>query len=603
MTVFDELKRRNVIRIAGLYLVGAWLIVQVASTVLPAFDAPDWMLRALITLLAIGFLPALTFAWAFELTPEGLKREKDVDRAESITPHTGKKLDRVIMVVLAIALGYFAFDKFVLSPGREHAIAESARSVGRSEALVESYGDKSIAVLPFMNMSTDKDQEYFADGISEELLNLLAKVPQLRVTSRSSAFSFKGQNLEISEIAKRLNVAHVLEGSVRKAGNQVRITAQLVDARSDTHLWSETYDRPLDRLFAVQDEIAAAVVAQLKIKLLGAAPKSRASDPKAYALYLQARQLSRQNTSEGYERSIALYQQALAIDDDMAAAWDGLASVYINQVGIALRPIDEGFRLAREAVNNALAIDPEFGLAHAGLGWIAMHYDGDLAASARHYEHALALEPTNAEIIRNTAALARNLARLDTAIALGEFVTARDPVHAQAHGNLGETYRHAGRLDATIASYRIALSLSPGRAYAQYAIGVALLLKGDPAGALTAMQQESSEVWRMIGLPMAWHALGMNAESDGALAELIQKYEKDSAYNIAYVLAYRGETDRAFEWLDKAVAYRDPGLAAIAVDPLFANLHRDPRWLPFLRNLGKAPEQLAAIKFDVKVPQ
>ena len=590
------------LRIGAAYLAVAWLLIQVAQTVFPAFGLGATTVRLVIVVLVIGLLPALIFAWAFEITPEGLKRESEVDRSQSITPQTGKKLDRVIMGVLALALGYFAVDKFVLAPQREQTMTEAARAEGRTESLVKSYGDKSIAVLPFVNMSSDKDQEYFSDGISEELLNLLAKIPKLRVTSRSSAFSFKGQNLEIPEIAKRLNVAHILEGSVRKAGNKVRITAQLIEARSDTHLWSNTWDRELDDIFTVQDEIAAAVVEQLKVTLLGEAPKAREVNSEAYELILQARQLGRQKTPEGHERSIALYQQALAIDPNLAEAWDGLASNYVNQVSIAVRPIDEGFRLAREAVDKALAIDPGFAPAHDGLGWIAMNYEGDLASAARHFEHALAVEPTNTGIIRHAATLARCLGRLDTAIMLGDFVTARDPIDASGHASLGLHYSYAGRLDAAIASYGTALSLSPGRAYAQYAIGVALLLKGDPAGALAAVQKESSEVWRTIGLPMAWHALGKKAESDAALAELVRKYAKDSAYNIAYVLAHRGETDRAFEWLDKAVTYHDPGLIDLAVDPLFASLHQDPRWLPFLRRIGKAPEQLAAIKFDVKVP-
>ena len=601
-TFLDELRRRNVLRIAGLYLVAAWLAVQVSSTLLPMFDAPVWLSRSIVILLAVGFLPALIFAWVFEITAEGLKRESEVERAESITPHTGKKLDRVIMVVLALALGYFAFDKFALAPQREAEKTSAARQEGRSEALVESYGDRSIAVLPFVDMSPNKDQEYFSDGISEELLNLLSKISQLRVISRSSAFSFKGQEIEIPEIAKRLNVAHILEGSVRKAGNQVRITAQLIDARSDRHLWSETYDRPLDNIFAVQDEIAAAVVEQLKLKLLGEAPKAKVTDPHAYALFLQARQLARQRTSEGLERSIVLYQQALAIDRNDAAAWDGLARNYLMQVGDGLRPIDEGSRLARDAVGKALAIDPDYALAHALQGRIAMLYDGDLAAAARHYEHALALEPTNTDVISEAGQVAQSLGRLDTAIALSEYVVSHDPVNALFHANMGFAYYFAGRQNEAIASWHTALALSPDYEGAQYRIGVALLLKGDPAGALAVLQKED-ESWGLIGLPMAWHALGNKAKSDAALAELIRTQEKESAYNIAYVLAYRGDADRAFEWLDKAVAYHDPGLFRIAVEPLFANVHEDPRWLPFLRKIGRAPEQLAAIKFDVKVPR
>jgi TolB-like protein/Tfp pilus assembly protein PilF len=598
-----ELRRRNVLRVAGLYLVAAWLVVQVSSTLLPLFNAPAWLSRSIVILLAIGLLPALIFAWIFELTPEGLRREYQVERAGSIAPHTGKKLDQVIMVVLALALGYFAFDKFALGPQRAAEQASAARQEGRSEALVESYGDKSIAVLPFVDMSPNKDQQYFSDGVSEELLNLLAKISQLRVISRSSAFSFKGQNLEIPEIARRLNVAHILEGSVRMAGNEVRITAQLIDARSDTYLWSETYDRPLDNIFAVQDEIAAKVVEQLKLELLGAAPKMKVIDPKAYALFLQARQLGRQGTAEGYERSIALYKQALAIDPNDAAAWDGLASNYLNQAAFGLRPIEEGVGLAREAVSKAIAIDPAFAPAHATQSWISMTYDGDLAAAARHFEHALALEPANPDIISKAAHLAQSLGRLDTAIALGEFVTTHDPVNPVGHNILAVAYIHAGRQDEAIASYRTALSLSPDNGFAQYGVGVAQLLKGDSAAALATMQKVSSEIWRLIGLPMTWHALGNKAESDLALAELIEKHEKDAAYNIAYVLAFCGDIDHAFEWLDKAVAHHDPGLSDVAIDPLFENVHYDPRWLAFLRKIGRAPEQLAAIKFDVKLPQ
>jgi TolB-like protein/Tfp pilus assembly protein PilF len=601
LSFFDELRRRNVIRMAGLYLVGAWLIVQVVSTILPAFDFPGWALRAVITLLAVGFVPALVFAWAFELTPEGLKREKDVDRAESIKPYARKTLDRIIMVVLALALGYFAFDKFVLSPARERSVVESARLEGRGEALVESYGDKSIAVLPFVNMSADRDQEYFADGIAEELLNVLTKVPHLRVISRSSAFSFKGKNVGIPEIGRRLNVAHVLEGSVRKSGNQVRITAQLIDARSDTHLWSQTYDRPLDDIFAVQDEIATSVVAQLKMELLGSALTAKVADPKAYSLYLQARHLGRQGTAGAQERSIALYRQALAIDPKYASAWAGLAQDYRIQSSSGLHP--EGIATAREAVDKALAIDPANAMAHAELGWIALVYDGDLAAAAQHFQRALSLEPANTDVLRGAGHMAGALGRLDTAIALDEFVTASDPVNPVAFNNLANMYVFGRRLDDAITNYRTALSLSPDYAGAHYSIGVALLLKGDRAGALAAMREESDVTWRAIGLPMAWHALGRRAESDAALAELISKHEKEASYNIAYVLAFLGKADDAFEWLGKAVAYHDPGLMEIAVEPLFAAIHDDPRWLPCLRKLGRAPDQLAAIKFDVKLRQ
>jgi tetratricopeptide (TPR) repeat protein len=423
------------------------------------------------------------------------------------------------------------------------------------------------------------------------------------VISRTSAFSFKGQNLAVPEIAKRLNVAHVLEGSVRKAGNQVRITVQLIDARSDTHLWSDTYDRPLDNIFAVQDEIAAAVVEQLKLELPVVASKANSGDPRTFALLLQARHLGRQRTADGFDRSIALYQQVLAIDPDDAVAWTGLARSYINQAGDGLRPIDEGFKLGREAVDKAIESDLSYAPAHAVLAWIAMFHDDDLATSAQHFEHALTLEPTNTDTISNAAALAMGLGRLDTAIALNEYANARDPVNPSGHQNLGVAYSNAGRQDEAIASYRTALSLSPDVAGAHSAIGVALLLKRDAAGALEAMQKETNDGWRLIGMPMAWHAVRDKAKSDAALDELVQKFGEHAAYNIAYVHAFRDDADRAFEWLEKAVAFRDPGLPEVSVNPLFANIHADARWLPFLRKIGKAPEQLAAIKFDVKLPE
>ena len=323
--------------------------------------------------------------------------------------------------------------------------------------------EKSIAVLPFVNMSEDKANEYFSDGISEELLNLLAKIPQLQVTARTSSFSFKGKEVAIPEIARTLHVAHVLEGSVRKAGNSVRITAQLIKAGTDTHLWSQTYDRKLDDIFAIQDEIAADVVKQLKVTLLGAAPKARTTDPEAYALYLQAVQLGRQNTAEAFQQSDALYRKVLAIDPRYAPAWDGLARNFTNETSQGLLSSKEGYAQAREAAMKALAIDPEYAPAHARLGCIAMNGDNDLAGAAEHFKRALALDPADLDVLRNSATLLQSLGRLDEALALDEALVRRDPVNVTTLFNLGVHQRMAGRLDAAIASFRTVLSLSPGQ--------------------------------------------------------------------------------------------------------------------------------------------
>jgi TolB-like protein/Flp pilus assembly protein TadD len=463
--------------------------------------------------------------------------------------------------------------------------------------------EKSIAVLPFVDMSAGKDQEYFSDGISEELLNLLAKIPQLQVTARTSSFAFKGKETGIPEIARTLHVANVLEGSVRKAGNSVRITAQLIKAGTDTHLWSQTYDRKLDDIFAIQDEIAADVVKQLKVTLLGAAPKARTTDPEAYALYLEAVQLGRQFTAETFHQSDALYRKVLAIDPRYAPAWYGLARNFGNETGQGLLPGKEGFAQAREAAVNALAIDPDYAPAHASLGYVAMYGDNDLAGAALHLERALALDPADQSVLTTSATLLQSLGRLDEALALEEAAVRRDPVNVAALFNLGYYQRMAGRLDAAIASFRTVLSLSPSNGGAHCQLGVALLLKGDAKGALAEIEQETSEIYKMIGLPMAYHALGRKADSDAALAALIAKHEKDGPSNIASVYAFRGEADQAFAWLDKAIEYGDGGLGEIVTDNLFDKIHADPRWLSFLRKLGKAPEQLAKIEFKVTLPQ
>jgi TolB-like protein len=511
----------------------------------------------------------------------------------------GARRKRILLMaalaVVAVALAALYVPKFWQA---HHSPPEQA-----ANATTSIVSDKSIAVLPFVNMSSDKEQEYFSDGLSEELLNLLTKIPQLQVVARTSSFYYKGKEVKLAEMARELHVAHLLEGSVRKSGSRVRITAQLIRAADGYHQWSETYDRTLNDVFAVQEEIAAAVVTQLQVTLLGAAPKVHKTSPEAYAEFLQARQLDRQYTHQGLEQSAALYQQALAIDPAYAAAWAGLADNYRNQVTEGFLNSDEGFPLARTATNRALAIDSDNALAHASLGWIALLYDGDLAAGARHFEHALALAPGDPDFMLGAAWLAQTLGRMDNAIDITAHANARDPMNPNGHLNACFTYFYARRLDEAIASCRTALALSPDLLSAQYPIGMALLLKGDRETALVAIQQEPSEPYRLTGLAMVYHALGRRAESDAALAELIRKYEKSWSAGIAGVLAFRGEADRAFESLDKAVAIHDTGVPTFPIQPESANLHDDPRWLPFLRKLGQTPELLAAIKFEVKLPK
>jgi tetratricopeptide (TPR) repeat protein len=337
----------------------------------------------------------------------------------------------------------------------------------------------------------------------------------------------------------------------------------------------------------------------LKVKLLGAAPKVRTTDPKAYALYLQAKELGRQQNAEAIAKSDALYRQALEIDPRYAPAWSELARNFYHKANMGLLSNQEGYARAREAAEKALAIDPDYAPAHAGLGYIAMYGDNDLAGAARHFQRALALDPTDLDVLRDAATLLGNLGRLDEALALEEAIVRRDPVNALALSNLGYDQRVAGRYDAAIATFHTVLSLSPNRGGAHAQLGMTLMLKGDATAALAEIEQEKTEVWRMIGLPMAYCALGRKTDADAAFNAVIAKYEKDSPYNIAYDYAFCGDANKAFEWLDKAVAYQDPGLGDIVTEKLFDKIHSDPRWLPFLRKIGKAPDQLAKIKFKV----
>jgi TolB-like protein/Tfp pilus assembly protein PilF len=452
-------------------------------------------------------------------------------------------------------------------------------------------------------MSQAKDQEYFSDGISEELLNLLAKIPQLHVAARTSSFSFKGKQTEIPEIARQLHVAHVLEGSIRKADDRIRVTAQLIHAADGYRVWSQTWDRKLDDIFKIQDEIADDVVSELKVSLLGEAPKARATNPQAYALYLQAVQLGRQTTADAFAKSDALYQQVLSIDPRYAPAWDGLSQNLVNETVWGGVPNQEGYARAREAVEKALAIDPSYAPAYARLGWVAMNYENDIAGAAKHFEHALSLAPADLDVLGSAAVLLRTLGRPQEALPIDEARARGDPVNPSVFFNLGYAQIDVGQLDAAVQSFHTVLNLSPGNGGARSSLGMALLFKGDASAALAEMQQESSELWRMIGLSIAYHSLGRKAESDQALAELSSKYAKDDPFFIASVYAFRNEADKAFEWLDKAAEDRDPDLVWILAQRLFYKIRNDPRWLPFLRRIGRAPEQLAKVEFKVSLPK
>ena len=545
-SLFSELKQRHVIQTVAAYTVVGWILLQVADVVIPAIDLPDRSMTLLVWAYILGFLPVIVLSWYFELTPQGLQRD----------------LRRLTM--------------------------------GRNQ--------QSIAVLPFVNMSDDPQNEYLSDGLSEELLNLLTKIPELRVTARTSSFSFKGKDATISQIANELNVTNVLEGSVRKSGDRVRVTAQLIDARHDVHLLSETYDRKLDDIFVIQDEIAAEVVEALKVTLLGQVPKTQETRTECYALYLQGRHFADLNTESGYAKAEQLLRKSLDIAPKYAPAWNVLGEVYARQTNFVPLSIDAGNAKARAAVEKALSLDPELAAAYTTLAWIGIYYDRDFKAAAANLQHALSLDSCDARTLRWATLLLSILGRTSEAIAIGEEVVSRDPVNPVGYFNLGMYYYIAARHDPAQKMFEQHLNMGGSTDGGHFSIVKVMLAKGDPVAALQTAQLETDEGWRLEGVALACHDLGRAQESDAALKELVERFAIDMSYNIAEAHAYVGNVDAAFEWLQTAYESRDGGLTEVKREPLMANLHPDPRWPALLTKLGLGDQQLHSIEFRVEPP-
>ena len=583
-----ELKRRNVLRVAGVYLVAAWLITQVAGTVLPMFDAPAWAARSIVLLLAIFFVPVLIVSWLFELTPQGLKLDAKVPAAESIAPQTARRLDRILLVVATFAIVYFAIDKFMLAPRREAALLAAA------DASRDGVGDAhSIAVLPFLDLSQAKDQEYFSDGLSEELLNLLAQLPQLRVIARTSSFSFKGKEVDVATIARALGVGNVLEGSVRKSGNTLRVTAQLIRASDSSHLWSQTFDRELTDVFAMQDEIASAVVSALKVKLLPAQSISnpyRSSNAEAYEHYLIGRQLNNNGTVEGWTEAREALHKAIALDPDFAAAYAALGYAEGSTSDLS-ESASERETLILDAVahaEKAMALAPDFSEGYVVRGYARMTYKRDWDGARADFERAIALSPSDAGALVGHARLLATFDRLPEAIAESKKAIDVDPVNALGWAQLGRYLNGSRRFEEARAPLERAISLAPAWGYPHYQLGLTRLYLGDLDGAIEAFKKDDAG-YGSTGIALAAYKAGDMATAQAALDETIAKYAQSSAFQIAEIYAWRNEKDKAFEWLDRAVAQDDGGLPAILIDPLLANVRDDPRFAVVLKKLNLAP--------------
>jgi len=462
----------------------------------------------------------------------------------------------------------------------------------------------SIAVLPFINMSDDAANEYFADGLSEELLNVLSKIRGLRVASRTSAFSFKGGKADIPTVAQKLNVAMILEGSVRKAGPRVRITAQLVHVATDSHLWSETYDRELEDIFAVQDDIARSVVSRVRAALMGerpdasgnaqvtadvqAAVKGRSSNAEAYRLYLQGSFFMNRYNEEDTVKAIGYFRHALELDPDYALAWASLSSCYLSQGANAWAPFAESAERARDAAARALEAEPDLAAAHWALGAVRTYYDWDWKGAESCLRRALQLAPEDSQLIVRAATLMQNLGRREEAEAQVLRALALDPLNVDAHLASGWRLTLAGRLPEAESAYLRARELSPQRAKVHFYLCDIHLLQGRPEEALHEAEREVDETFRLHGIGLAELARGRVAASDAALRELIRKHQSDAAYQIAEAYASRDDAGRAFEWLERAYRQRDAGLASMKIDPLLRGLHGDPRWPLLLQRMGLA---------------
>lgn len=590
MHVFRELKRRNVIRMAGLYLVGAWLVVQVADTVFPAFGLPEWALRGVIVVLAIGLVPALLFAWIFELTPEGIRPDAEVDPARSIAPQTARRMNRTIAGLFVLALGWFVIDAF--GPGaRPAAVAVSAPG-GSGAGATRAADDRSIAVLPFVDMSQAGDQAYFSDGLSEEVLNQLAQITQLRVIARTSSFSFRDRQVDVATIAEALDVAHVLEGSVRKSGNQLRVTAQLIRTSDSTHLWSQSYDRTLADIFTLQEEISRQIVAALKVELLPdqqVASTQRTSDSGAYEAYLRGMEANQRAGRAAAGHAVAAFEQAVALDPGYANAHAELALARNVAADYADSPAEraELLRKAFHAAGQAIEIAPGLAAGHRARAVLRNVIAWDWAGAGSDFDRALALDPNDPATLSAYAHVQFFAGQHAEAVAMLRRATEIDPLSARTWFTLGVALAHQDRAAKAREALQRASDLSRDANWSEFYLGFLDLQEGDLDGASRHFLR-APDAYRLAGNAMLEHSRGNPDASQAALDALEERFAVGFAYQIAQAHAWRGERDPAFAWLQRAYDVRDYGLTRLRYDPILGRMRDDPRFTALVDAVGIA---------------
>ena len=572
--IWQELRSRKMARWGVAYVAGAWGFLQGLGYASVTFGWPGQLQPVVTLALLIGLPILLVLVWY-----HGDRGQQRVSGPE------------LTIITLLFLLGGGIF---WLRDRGDATTAVADRTVVAQSTVAAT--DKSIAVLPFVDMSQGKDQEYFSDGLTEELLNLLARVPELRVIGRTSSCQFKGRTEDLRVIAATLGVAPLLEGSVRKSRNQVRITAQLISAANGSHLWSDTYNRDLDDIFAVQDEIAAAVVAALKLQLL---PHHKASvagyrpgNPAAHTQYLLGRQFFNRTNTDDFRRAVAAYQRAIDLDPKYAAAYAGLA-VSENELshdpGNTLEEVLAGQQRALAAADRAIAIDPGLSEAYAARGFLRFTINWDWAGAEADLSRAFALDPGSYRTYTCYACFLASLGRLPEALAINKKATELDPLSADTWFRRSIQLNASGRLIEARKAARRALEISPEHGFAWFSLGVTSLLESKPAAALAEFKQ-ASKGRREAGVAMAERDLGHAKESQKALDELVATHSLTNAYQIAEVYAWRGDRDAAFSWLERAYTQHDGTLVQIKFDPLLAKLRADSRFSAMLKKMGLPPQ-------------
>jgi len=609
MWIFEELKRRNVLRVATAYIVTSWLVVQVVETLFPVYGLSDEAIRLVVNILAIGLLPVVVLSWVFEWTPEGLKRDAEVDHGKTVSLDVAKRLDRVILVVLALALGYFAFDKFVLDPQRQaeqavqqQAEVEQARREGVSEGL-QSRGEASIAVLAFEDLSPGDDQEYISEGIAEDILNLLQRMPELDVRSRTSAFRFKDSDLSVPEIAEDLSVDHVLEGSVRMLGDRIRITAQLIDARTDSHLWSENFDREVTDVFDILDEISLATAEEIGIELLSEPPRSERIDADAYFLFLRGNHLVYYIDHPG---AVDYFEQALAIEPDYIDALLGVSRAYWEMMKTDMHvPGSEDhdyMQKSNDAWNRARDLEPNHPVFPAMDGWAALNR-GEYEAAARLIEKAMSGDSKSFDVVEAAIIFSMAIRRVDLAVRLGEGAVKRDPYCAACNYRLSLALYQAGRYAESEATMLRYWELAPGVKSGILNMAKTLMMQGKYEEALRQFEvwerNKQSDPW--------WGPLMIQVLNGEDVSRQLEELESSDASRIplAEVAAVSGDIESAFRLLSQA-APADTTRVSFGSrhvnSNFFENLHGDPRWAEIEERAGLAAHQLAEIRFNPRLP-